>query len=89
MCCLLAPAGDQDSSEQQLAAMVAEADLFSLASHIYWGVWALIQARWSPIDFDYLEYSALRWSEYHARKQQRLSAARLTLLGGGGCQLSD
>ncbi len=28
-----------------LSRLEAEANLFSLASHIYWGVWALIQAR--------------------------------------------
>lgn len=33
-------------SEQELERLMAEANLFALASHQYWGVWALIQARW-------------------------------------------
>jgi ethanolamine kinase len=37
-----------------------EANAFALASHQYWGVWALIQARYSPIDFDYLGWAAAR-----------------------------
>jgi hypothetical protein len=37
-----------------------EANAFALASHQYWGVWALIQARYSPIDFDYLGCVAAR-----------------------------
>ena len=47
---------------------MAEASAFSLASHIYWGVWALTQARYSPIDFDYLGYSKMRWNRYYAVK---------------------
>ena len=30
-------------TEEEVAAAVVEADLFALASHQYWGVWALIQ----------------------------------------------
>lgn len=33
------------------------------------------QAKWSKIDFDYLQYAALRWGEYHRRKAEFLSAA--------------
>ncbi len=66
------------SSEPDLAAaeqrvlwtMVAEAGLFALASHAYWGVWSFIQARYSPIEFDYLEYSSMRWREYYKRKPE-------------------
>ena len=62
--------------EPLLRQMEAEANLFSLASHIYWGVWSFVQARYSPIDFDYLTYSATRWSEYHKRKAEYMEAAR-------------
>lgn len=55
-------------SPQQIGMAIAEANAFSLASHVYWGIWALIQARYSPIDFDYIEYSFMRWREYHRRK---------------------
>lgn len=82
----------------ELDALVVSATAFSLASHLYWGIWALIQARpagaaagsecatrhapqpagsiwglpgltrcpcvaqarFSPIDFDFLEYHFLR-----------------------------
>eukprot|EP01102_Stenamoeba_stenopodia_P000512 TRINITY_DN104_c0_g1_i2.p1 TRINITY_DN104_c0_g1~~TRINITY_DN104_c0_g1_i2.p1 ORF type:complete len:463 (-),score=86.93 TRINITY_DN104_c0_g1_i2:196-1584(-) len=45
---------------------------FALAAHFYWGVWALVQARFSDINFDYLGYSNLRFSEYKRRKAQFL-----------------
>ena len=56
--------------------MEAEANLFSLASHIYWGVWSLIQACYSPIDFDYLQYSVTRWKEYYRRKSEFVEKAK-------------
>jgi ethanolamine kinase len=31
--------------ESELDKLCAEADLFSLASHAYWGIWAFVQAR--------------------------------------------
>ena len=61
-------------SEEEVAAAVAEGNFFSLVAHQYWGVWALIQARHSPIDFDYFQYSKLRWSEYHRRKEEFMQA---------------
>lgn len=57
-------------SERQLQQAVAEANLFALASHQFWGTWAFFQAAYSPIDFDYLEYAELRWGEYRKRKQE-------------------
>jgi ethanolamine kinase len=52
----------------QIEAAVAEANAYALASHIFWGVWALLQARYSAIDFDYVQYSKNRWNEYHKKK---------------------
>jgi len=34
---------------------------FAIASHLFWGTWAVIQAKYSPIDFDFLEYARLRF----------------------------
>ncbi|GBG32215.1 Choline/ethanolamine kinase [Hondaea fermentalgiana] len=33
---------------------------FAEASHIFWGLWGIIQQKFSPIDFDYLGYARLR-----------------------------
>ncbi|XP_071532709.1 ethanolamine kinase 1-like [Panulirus ornatus] len=43
---------------------------FTLASHLFWGVWAFLQACHSSIDFDYFEYGFLRLAEYNKRKQE-------------------
>eukprot|EP00892_Ulva_mutabilis_P001377 jgi/Ulvmu1/1123/UM106_0040.1 len=55
-------------SPEQVQMAVAEANAFALASHIYWGVWAILQAKFSVIDFDYITYSRMRWEEYHKNK---------------------
>ncbi|KXZ49428.1 hypothetical protein GPECTOR_21g654 [Gonium pectorale] len=58
------------AEEAVLDGLVAEACVFALLSHAYWGVWSYVQARYSPIDFDYLAYAKMRWAEYHRRKAE-------------------
>ncbi|EWC44150.1 hypothetical protein DRE_06975 [Drechslerella stenobrocha 248] len=41
-----------------------EVDLFRGLPGFYWGIWALIQATISQIDFDYAAYAELRLAEY-------------------------
>lgn len=64
----------QDGAEVERA--VVEANLFALASHQYWGTWAFLQARWSPIEFDYLGYAKLRWDEYRRRKAEFIGTVK-------------
>ncbi|XP_055998444.1 ethanolamine kinase 1-like isoform X2 [Ostrea edulis] len=46
---------------------------FALAAHYFWGVWGIIQAKYSAIDFDYLGYAVIRFDEYFKRKNDFLS----------------
>jgi ethanolamine kinase len=72
--------GEEDGAvevdEESVAVAVAEANVYSLAAHQYWGTWALMQARWSKIDFDYMGYAELRWGEYRRRKEEFLKEAK-------------
>lgn len=54
----------------QVAKALAECAAFAQASHVHWGVWSVLQARYSAIDFDYFEYSEQRWARYHAVKAE-------------------
>ena len=45
---------------------MSEVDAFRGIPGLYWGVWALIQAEISTIDFDYVEFARLRLGEYWA-----------------------
>uniref|UniRef100_A0A8C0BMF2 ethanolamine kinase n=1 Tax=Buteo japonicus TaxID=224669 RepID=A0A8C0BMF2_9AVES len=49
---------------------------FFQASHFFWGLWALIQAKYSTIDFDFLGYAIVRFNQYFKMK---LEVMTLTL----------
>ncbi|KAJ2796884.1 hypothetical protein H4R20_005382 [Coemansia guatemalensis] len=61
-----------DASPEALEDMYEEVSIFQLASHYYWGVWALVQASISDIDFDYMDYARMRFEEYFKNKAQLL-----------------
>ncbi|KAL3140625.1 hypothetical protein ABBQ32_005194 [Trebouxia sp. C0010 RCD-2024] len=65
--------GNKSPDEEEVEQLVREGSIFALVSHQFWGVWCLIQARYSAIDFDYMEYCSVRWSEYRKRKSGFLS----------------
>ncbi|KAK3903457.1 hypothetical protein C8A05DRAFT_43298 [Staphylotrichum tortipilum] len=46
--------------------LLGEVDLFRGVPGFYWGIWALIQATISEIDFDYASYAETRLGEYYA-----------------------
>ncbi|XAR66915.1 Ethanolamine kinase [Bertholletia excelsa] len=71
----LEPEKPQEVSNEDLEALYVETSAYTLASHLYWALWALIQARMSPIDFDYLGYFFLRYNEYKRQKQHSFSLA--------------
>ena len=47
-------------SEQDIQNVLDEVRLFTLASHLYWGIWGLVQAECSDINFDYMNYAVKR-----------------------------
>ncbi|XP_017787130.1 PREDICTED: ethanolamine kinase [Nicrophorus vespilloides] len=60
-------------SDEDVERLYVQVNQFALASHVFWGVWALIQAEHSYIDFDFMGYAAIRFNEYFSRKEQFLS----------------
>ncbi|TYI17673.1 hypothetical protein ES332_A07G041900v1 [Gossypium tomentosum] len=79
----LEPEKPCEVSEKDLEALYVETNTFMLASHLYWALWALIQARMSPIDFDYLGYFFLRYNEYKKQKRMCFSLAKSHISGSG------
>ncbi len=51
---------DQPVDSPQVAGFSRAVEFYVLPDHLWWGSWAVVQARYSPIDFDYLEYARLR-----------------------------
>ncbi|KAI4875811.1 hypothetical protein NFI96_017136 [Prochilodus magdalenae] len=50
--------------------MLVEVNRFALASHFFWGLWSIIQARISTIEFGYLEYAMARFDAYFQLKKE-------------------
>ena len=44
-----------------------------LASHIFWGTWAVVQSKNSTIKFNFVKYSILRYCAYFKHKEDYLS----------------
>ncbi|XP_052797703.1 ethanolamine kinase 1-like [Mya arenaria] len=73
---------EKAASEGRASDTVTEADVercyvitnkFTLAAHMFWGLWGLVQARNSLIDFGFLEYAELKLNEYYNRKEEFLA----------------
>jgi ethanolamine kinase len=43
---------------------------FVMVDHLWWGSWAVVQAAWSPIDFDFLDYARLRFAGFDFHEAQ-------------------
>lgn len=48
----------------------SEVDRYRGMPGLYWGIWALIQAQISLIDFDYASYAEVRLGEYSAWRNE-------------------
>ena len=60
-----------------LDALQARIARYVLASDLWWGLWALVQARESAIDFDFAGYAARRLAAYDVHKAALFPAAPL------------
>ncbi|KAM9376975.1 choline/ethanolamine kinase [Pholidichthys leucotaenia] len=59
---------DVDQTEIE-EAMIIEANRYALASHFLWGLWSIIQAKISKIEFGYMDYAHSRFIAYFKQKQ--------------------
>lgn len=59
-------------SEEDILKLSREVNAFALAAHFLWGIWAIIQASTSDIEFGYLEFSKARFDMYFSKKQAYL-----------------
>ncbi|XP_053320930.1 choline/ethanolamine kinase [Spea bombifrons] len=62
------PELNEDERRAQEEAMVIEVNRFALASHFFWGLWSILQAKISTIQFGYLEYAMSRFEAYFQQK---------------------
>lgn len=60
----------QHDTDAEIDRLAAEVDVYRGVPGFYWGIWALIQATISEIDFDYASYAEVRLGEYWAWKAE-------------------
>ncbi|XP_069865586.1 choline kinase alpha isoform X2 [Dipodomys merriami] len=61
------------SSEEQSfieEEMLLEVNRFALASHFFWGLWSIVQAKISSIEFGYMDYAQARFDAYFDQKRK-------------------
>mmetsp|Transcript_2213 Transcript_2213/g.5143 ORF Transcript_2213/g.5143 Transcript_2213/m.5143 type:complete len:346 (+) Transcript_2213:22-1059(+) len=63
---------EAEPTPEAVQQLVTESLRFSLASNIFWALWAAIQADISEIDFDYIAYAAARQGQYYKTKASYL-----------------
>lgn len=57
-------------TDEELEFFMSAVQKFTLASHFLWGIWSLLQAEHSSLEFDFLNYALIRYTEYYKRKKQ-------------------
>uniref|UniRef100_A0A8C3G887 ethanolamine kinase n=1 Tax=Cyclopterus lumpus TaxID=8103 RepID=A0A8C3G887_CYCLU len=57
-------------TEAEVTQLYVQVCKFSLASNFFWGLWGILQSRFSSIDFDFLRYAAARLSYYFEKKEE-------------------
>ncbi|KAM4749526.1 ethanolamine kinase 1 [Rhinophrynus dorsalis] len=67
-----------DVTDKEVETLYVQVNQFALASHFFWGLWALIQSKYSKIDFDFLGYAIVRLNQYFKMKPE---VTALTLPG--------
>eukprot|EP00752_Nemacystus_decipiens_P008976 g8013.t1 len=68
------PASDEE--ESFVEALRVEVNKWALPSHLWWTAWAVVQARYSPIDFDFVDYARLRMAGYRLHKEEFFGVKR-------------
>lgn len=60
----------REVSSCDVETLYVQVNKFALASHFMWGLWGLVQAENSTIDFDFLGFAIARFGEYFSRKEE-------------------
>ena len=66
-------AHDDKGVKDSVDAAMMEVIVYRLVSHLFWGLWSVIQAHTSEIDFDYRGYAQRRGDKYWEDKDDTLS----------------
>jgi len=57
-------------TEHDVDVLFIQVNVFAATSHFWWSIWGIIQARYSTIDYDFLQYGIDRMKEYKRLKDR-------------------
>ncbi|XP_067312834.1 ethanolamine kinase 1 [Pseudorasbora parva] len=57
-------------TKEEVLQLYVQVCKFSLVAHLFWCLWALLQAKHSTIDFDFNRYAMARFNYYFEKKQE-------------------
>ncbi|XP_043468524.1 choline/ethanolamine kinase isoform X1 [Leptopilina heterotoma] len=73
--CYLKKIGKEGEAEEEK--LMAEVQVFSLATHLFWGLWGIVNAKTSDIPFGYWEYAASRLKNYLRLKEKLIASSSI------------
>ncbi|KAG5079409.1 hypothetical protein JHK86_003474 [Glycine max] len=69
-------------SNSEVDQLVNLAEKYTLANHLFWGLWGLISSHVNTIDFDYKEYARQRFQQYWLKKPTLLDSPSIVSQDG-------
>ncbi|XP_030538386.1 probable choline kinase 2 [Rhodamnia argentea] len=69
----LSTSGDAPT-DVEIEQLLQDVEKYTLASHLFWGLWGIISEHVNEIDFDYMEYSRQRFERYWSTRPILLSS---------------
>lgn len=64
-------------SNAKVNQLMTAVEKYTLANHLFWGLWGLISSYVNKIDFDYKEYARQRFQQYWLRKPTLLDSSTI------------
>ncbi|KAL3504591.1 hypothetical protein ACH5RR_034432 [Cinchona calisaya] len=64
--------GGHEPTDVEVKQLAEDAEKYTLANHLFWGLWGIISEYVNTIDFDYLEYARQRFQQYWLKKPKIL-----------------
>ncbi|CAN0928333.1 Probable choline kinase 2 [Linum grandiflorum] len=64
-----------EPTEEEVMQLAECVEKYTLANHLFWGLWGIISRYVNQIDFDYLEYARQRFDQYWLRKPALLPSS--------------
>jgi choline/ethanolamine kinase len=63
----------EEAETEEVENLLQIVEKYTLASHLFWGLWGIISDHVNDIDFDYQEYARQRFEQYWQKKPAVLS----------------